>query len=424
MITKEQDIPNYKKLFVAIWMILVVSSDIKVTINPYIHWIATFMLMGPVWISALNKRVTVHLIFLLAPSFLLISILISGTNDFPYAVFQTTKLFIILVCTLGFFLFHDRYIKIAFDSMKVASYINTILLMIGAVFLPFAASKMAPNRWGTVLNYPGSLCKIGLFFVVYSVYVLLKKKGGRSSSSLLLLSSLLLILFDGSRTAMLATFGAIVFVLIVILVELKVPIYYYVKIVSKFLILPLVLVLFVSMAFSNKIYNLFSAYASRVVEILNNLKANGIIKGLESSDPTRFQMINDAIKEISRHPIVGTGIGTTTTETIVGPMVVHNTYLQVWADMGILGIISYLVLTLGWVIFLPFFYKKFTLVESIETKAVLINSVFMLIYLAFNGLFHPLSTEWSEWIIFIISYAVFFRFLLGKSDWDRAGVQS
>jgi O-antigen ligase len=127
-------------------------------------------------------------------------------------------------------------------------------------------------------------------------------------------------------------------------------------------------------------------------------------------------MLQTAINAIDDHPLLGTGINTTTTDTSIGPMVVHNTYLQVWADLGMIGLLSYLWIVSGWIFWFPRVLSKIRTLTNIKEQALYYNAIFILCFFAISGLFHPLSTEWSEWIVYIVPYALFWEILRSKQN--------
>ena len=111
----------------------------------------------------------------------------------------------------------------------------------------------------------------------------------------------------------------------------------------------------------------------------------------------------------------------TRVSTEAGPMSVHMTYLQIWADLGIFGLLAYLWVTCGWA---PQLRRAFLAVRSIgsaEERAIYYNAVFILMFFVFSGFFHPVSTEWSEWIAFAIALG-FFSELTGTKAGARKRV--
>ncbi len=107
--------------------------------------------------------------------------------------------------------------------------------------------------------------------------------------------------------------------------------------------------------------------------------------------------------------ILGTGIGTTVTETKVGPMGTHMTYLQVWADLGIAGFLSYIWLVWGWLPWVPRVLRRVRALRDPVERAIYYNALYVLLFFAAAGFFNPLSSEWSEWVLFVVAYALVWR---------------
>jgi O-antigen ligase len=150
----------------------------------------------------------------------------------------------------------------------------------------------------------------------------------------------------------------------------------------------------------------------RVGQLSGVLQEQGF-DGLELADATRFQMLDDAVAAIRSHPVLGSGIITTTTESTVGPQAVHMTYLQVWADLGLLGLIAYVWLVWGWIPWVPAALRRISGMSDPVQRALHHNAIFLLLVYGVIGFFHPLSTEWSEWIIFIVAYAILWPIAAG-----------
>src|SRR5260370_3207894 len=88
-------------------------------------------------------------------------------------------------------------------------------------------------------------------------------------------------------------------------------------------------------------------------------------------------------------------------------MVVHMTYLQVWADMGILGLVGYVWLTWVWLQKIRVLICGIERLPGIQDRAVYFNAIFILFFFLFSSFFHPFSTEWSEWIAFVVALTLF-----------------
>jgi O-antigen ligase len=119
-------------------------------------------------------------------------------------------------------------------------------------------------------------------------------------------------------------------------------------------------------------------------------------------------MWRDAVDQIKSSPVIGTGMGSTQSATSgmitqaagIPAMTVHMSYLQVWADAGILAAASYFMLVVGTLIL---HINRLRRVCPPETWVVIASGVFLLSAIALAGVFHPLSTELSEWVAFIVA---------------------
>jgi hypothetical protein len=445
-------INNWQDVLVWVWTVAVLSADLKVSIYPHIHWLATVMLLVPVFLVMRRRDPGITNIKApIVPSVLLvIAVIISSFNSlhFFYGLVQSGKLIAILIWAYSFFIIWPKYAHIAFKGFIAAAYLNAVLLIFGIFLLPSAAHQMAIGRWGTILNYPGSLDKVGLLIFTYAAYMVIAAKPFSFKHDLLLCFSSLIIYFDGSRTGSLALLGGILFTLFICFLKCKT------WDVLKHT-LQRVAYLFISLAvfwaiilFSIQIINHTNTSLTQIpgqeqksptsveekfiqppqgFDRINETVADttneevgttneevgttkdGIFQKLAARDPARFKMLQDGLAAVMAHPVFGTGIGSTKSETNVGPMVIHNTYLQVWADLGLLGLIAFIILVLGWIPFLPEAYRRIQELPNPENRAVYYTAIFMLCYFAYNGLFHPLSTEWSEWVTFIIPYALYWE---------------
>lgn len=122
-------------------------------------------------------------------------------------------------------------------------------------------------------------------------------------------------------------------------------------------------------------------------------------------------MFKSAIEKIYSNPYFGTGAFTTVGVYEDGSsMVVHNTYLQLWGDFGLLGILGMALMLLGWLALIPKIMKQIQINKDMTENVLVCSSILMLTYFIGNGLFHPYSTELAEWIIFIIPLAYCYNF--------------
>ncbi len=392
-----------------LWILVILFADLKVTVHPYIHWVMFALLVFFILPFLFKMRFSIRFNFVIFNACLfLTSILLVGFISINpiYEIEQVIKLTIILIG--GWMLFSSSQFPLTtvLNAFKSAVYINVILLFCGAIISPVFAHEMAIGRWGTVLNYPGSLWRLGIAVFILSAYGYFISGFRNFHYGVLLLSSLLLIFFDGSRTGILIFIIGVLFLGLVLLLEKRIKLKKTVVLtVGTLLVIPIIV-------FPLNLLGIEGA--GRFVSNINTIKNTQY--SFERIDPARFKMLKTVINEIGEHPFVGKGIGSTRTNTPVGPMVVHMTYLQVWADMGILGFVSYIGVAWGWIIWLPKIVRQIRGLSYCSERAVCYNAIYLLIVFGISGLFHPLSTEWSEWILFLFPYSILIRLLNNRTD--------
>jgi len=411
-------VPRRVSLIICIWTIIILSADIKVSVNPHIHWIVTGLAI--ILIIPYIRQLKIHIprLYLISAGLFIFSVLIAAfRSTYPlYDIVEAAKLGVILFGAMAFFNSHKEYTHISFKGFTLSAYINCALIIMGIAFLPILAKEMELGRWGTILNYPGSLWRVGIAIFVYSGYLVYKTRFRNLSHIILLLSSLILIVFDGSRTGMLLLPFGLAYVVTIPMYEKKMK--------SISIAFAFIIALIVGFA----LIILWSHYSplsqvkpgqqlgapSRISSLIESAGkgiwgAGQTPEELAANDQIRITMLKDVIAAIKLHPLFGTGIGSTKSMTRLGLMVVHITYLQVWADIGLLGFLSYLLLVLGWVYRAPEAFKKIRCMTNESDRALYYNTIFMLFFFTIAGVFNPLSTEWSEWITFIIPYVLFMQ---------------
>ncbi|GIW24933.1 O-antigen ligase [Meiothermus sp.] len=400
---------------VGLWAFILLAADIKVSIHPQIHWIATFLvfiLALPLLVRLKYSLVApIKLFALLMSMFLVASVLlVSLTSENPfYGLIQSEKLSFILLGAFPLLLGNSRLAKLGISAIPVAVFSNFVLLVLGfATSSVFAQLMTGDSRWGTFFNYPGSLWRVGILVIVFAVYTLLHKPR-RTYFALLLAAALALIYFDGSRTGALLLFLALVFSAGIILFERRK------RLLAGAIGVVTILLILGMLGFINNVELFKQILPQRAV-----LTFEAIFMGnYEEADHTRYEMLQVAQRQIRQNPLWGIGVGNTRVDTNEGSIVVHNAYLQVWADLGIMGLIAYVGLVLGWLIWFPSFFRHVRQRGDPIERGLYYNVVFMLFFYAFSGLFHPLSTEWSEWITFILPYALFAQ-ALSKDEVESA----
>jgi O-antigen ligase len=387
-----------------VWAIALLATDVKQSI-PYVHWVLSALavvlilpyLLRVRWKTRFPAR---------APAWLLVFAVclpaIYGAKMI-YSFAEAAKLTVILLGAISIFVALSPLAHYAFRGFVVSVSINLLLLAGGFLGLG-TAEIMFAGRWGTILSYPGSLWRVAVTVWVFAAYLSIKRRSVPYWG--LLAGSTVLIYLDGARTAILLLLAGALYLVFVLANEA-------VQFKRALFVGGLgVGIVAVGVAYSGIISGRGGSEqgpgVGRVQQLTTSVAQQGI-EGLDAADVIRFQMWKDVVEAIQAHPLLGTGIGTTTSETVVGPMVIHMTYLQVWADMGLLGLTAYVWLMWGWIVLAPTVLRRVRALSDPTLKALYYNSVFLLLVYGLAGCFHPLSTEWSEWIIFIVPYALFWE---------------
>jgi O-antigen ligase len=405
------------------WAVLMLATELKVSL-PYVHWIVSALALGVLWPYLVETKCAQNFPAQVPARLFVAAICLPAIYGSPalYSLAEAAKLAIILLGATAIFVSRSRLALHAFRGFIIAVAINFILLM-GGYFGLGTAEEMAANRWGTLISWPGSLSRVAGSVWVYAAYLVIKR---RSPSALALLAaSTFLVYVDGSRTVLLLLLLGAVFVVIVLAAEagqLR-------RSLLRFLFIAtigfgvLLMAIQYSGVLSGETTVEDQGAIGRFRLLVNTFEASGV-DNLGSADVVRYQMLQDVFEAIRAHPILGTGIETTVTETKAGPMGTHMTYLQVWADLGLVGFLSYIWLVWGWVPWVPRVLRRVrTLPDPVE-RAIYYNALYVLLFFAAAGFFNPLSTEWSEWVLFIVAYALVWRMARPLESGERAGPRS
>lgn len=390
-------------LFLAIFLFL--QADLKVSINPYIHWfvafitIAVLVLLGTKSIWKMN--VPFQVLLTLVPFGMLLNFfLIRGSW---YDIGQAVKILLIFSSVIVFYNFFNRYIYIK-NALVVSLFVNVMFLLL-AIILNFPTAKImtGDGRWGTIFNFPGSLAKVGMLTLIYGLYGLIASKNRRLYYLLVLSCSLITIIMDGSRTALLGSALCVVLMFAILIME------YYGKQKHKSLKRTS---LFLATIFLSGVifYNIGGSVSERTIQFVSNIFSGDTQNGLKESDATRYSMLKTGMQAIAEHPYIGTGMGTTVAQISSGDLItVHLSYLQLWGDAGIIAFAFYVILCLYglYTAFLGVYNGK--KIIELDKRAFIYSMSVAVAYYIFNGFFHPFSTEWSEWIIFIMAVGVIIR---------------
>jgi len=100
----------------------------------------------------------------------------------------------------------------------------------------------------------------------------------------------------------------------------------------------------------------------------------------------RLSYWREAINVISRHPLAGVGLGNYPFFKSISP---HNSYLQIWAEMGILGLVSFACLS----------FKTLATQEETQNNALWIGSLAFLIHNLVDFTFFQPQISLLWWVV-------------------------
>lgn len=267
--------------------------------------------------------------------------------------------------------------------------LNIFLISCGLLGIEAAAKLTGYLRGSTLLNYAGSLYKVGLILLPYLIWDLINYKGKILTNLILLIMSIYVILFDGSRTGIICMMLIFCFYATLLMIRFIRTL----KLSYKSLFGNLFLILAVGMICSKFKENIIQSNAYvRIAKTASLLLTHNMYDFLIYADSIRGYMILDAIATIKdNYVFLGNGFQTTMTNGIV----IHNAYLQIFADLGLMPALCLLL-----IIFQPIIigFKK---VRN-ESSGFIIPSLMLLIVFSLTLMFHPFSVQVSDWALYII----------------------
>jgi len=208
---------------------------------------------------------------------------------------------------------------------------------------------------------------------------------------------------DGSRTSMILAIPVPVFAVLCLVADRR---------TQRLWVLALVLIIpmyefrdmLVTIESGNPLY--------RVQQTIEKLCAGDF----EDADGARYQLAEHAMQLIRSAPVLGSGLGAARlgSDHQSGYQVVHNAYLQLWAESGLLGLIATICLMWCWTGRALQAYQCIRTIGDMRSRAFHYNMLFMLLYSGLSCMSQPFGTECSDWIIWLGSYAAIYSLPLRK----------
>ena len=321
------------------------------------------------------------------------------------------KLSLILLVGLPMLAARARLAQSVFYGLLGAVWINFALLLYGVLTGGPMAGMMMLGRWGTMLNQPGALWRLAISVWFFAGYLTITRRS--AATCLLLLVSTALIFLDGARTGIFLLLLECLLLVLVLAVERG-------RIRLVMFALPAGAIAYAMIVSLSGGLSEVAVWAklgglARVGELLTNVQALGI-GGLAESDESRTRMFQDVVHAISNHPFFGSGMESTQSIGLAGPQNIHMTYLQVWANLGLLGMITYTWLTWGWLRWLPRVLRILREEEDDHARALHYNAAVTLLVFGIAACTYPLGSEWSDWIYFLVAYALLWDFVRAPKE--------
>lgn len=262
---------------------------------------------------------------------------------------------------------------------------------------------LGDGRVGTVLSGPGALWRTVTFLLSYCLLAaLLANRRATIMRALVGLTlSVLAIWCDGSRTALVI----LPFALFVV------ALWQFSAVQARRLLVAGIGIFCVVAVGGLAIFEGLEQHAalSRLISIFS---FNGsAVEVLEEWDWARLQGIRTAVDAICQSPFVGNGLLTTVVDVDnaanvdFDTQVVHNSYLQVWGDLGFLGVLAFVAIVWSW---LPEMKRTVgaRLPQPMHCTCLRYASLVTLLVFGLSFLLHPLTVTLNDWIAFVGPCAV------------------
>ena len=392
--------PSLFYSFLGVWLILVSLESFNEIIFPYADVLLSVLLFvclcyyakGPLRLSI--------------PQYILVAVIVIGgilSDELVRGVVWGGKLTLIFAVASGINQ-TPRASGVLGRSMIILGIIQFLFCVGSILGISFCSGlTLGDGRLGTVLSSPGSMWRTVLFpFFFFSSYLFLAKQLSPIFLSLGAVAAMTYVIWcDGSRTACFLIPMVFIFIAFQFRHQFR-------KLRFVFLALVAVVAFLFPVIKSSGDF-LDSGPIARLAEI--NVSRNGVFESLAIMDSGRLRMYQSAIEDIAHSPIFGNGLLSTGIRfdhdqtASADSQVTHNAFLQLWGDLGILAVLSFLVIVLSW---LPLMRKSIYQLPKGEPyqSSLVFASLATLSVFTLSFLLHPMTVTWSDWILFVSPFAV------------------
>ena len=392
--------PSIFYLFLGVWLILVSLESFNEIIFPYADVLLSALLfLCLCYYTKGTLRLSV-------PQYILVTVIVVGgilSDELVRGVVWGGKLTLIFAVASGINQ-TPRASGVLARSMIILGIIQFLFCAGSTLGFTFCSGlTLGDGRLGTVLSSPGSMWRTVLFpFFFFSSYLFLAKKKSSIFLSLCGFVAMAYVIWcDGSRTAFF--FIPVVFIFTAFQFRHR---FHKLRIVS-FAFVAVISLVFQGSKSSGDFFD--SGPIARLAEF--NVSRNGVFESLVMMDSGRLRMYQSAIEDIAQSPIFGNGLLSTGIRfdhdhaSLADSQVTHNAFLQLWGDLGILAVLSFLFIVLSW---LPLMRKSICQLPKgdLYRSSLVFASLGTLSVFTACFLLHPITVTWSDWILFVAPFAV------------------
>lgn len=291
-----------------------------------------------------------------------------------------------------------------FRGMQITVLVNGALVILGLAGIEAAVIVSGSGRQSTILSFTGPLAKIGAACLFYYLYMVLGSRRVHLADVAGLAACVMTMWRDGSRTAMMLACPIPLLVLMCLVVERRL---FRIWLLSPLFVAALYVIggLLTGVEEDNPLF--------RIGETFQSLSDGDF----EAADETRYDLTKHAFNLIRERPLLGHGFRTAALGGSLhesGIQVVHNAYLQLWAETGLFGLLAFVALMWGWTLRATTTCRSIIEIPDVRLRAMHYNSLFALLFTGLSYMTHPIGTEWGDWIILSGSYAAIYSLPLKK----------
>ena len=400
-VAAEQPFGRATLALASLWALMLTCAGLR-SLEKYVFWYGTI----PLALALIQHhgRIPWRSIRLvtIGGALLVVAVISTSLTDTTYNLLQAGK-FAAILLVLAPLMTTGKPLGVAMlFGVELGIYLNCALLLLWWFGGSQAAAVVSPGRYGTVLAGSGTLWRMGAISLVWSTLRYLDGSPSNVRNLAAIAAAIGMFVADGSRTGILA----------IGLAGLATA-WYLARQLSGLTRRLASAIVIVSALIGGGVWYIIDAGQS-VNDLGGSLRsvdfADALLSGTDSRvvhDDVRRVMFTDILAEIQTHPLSGSGMGKT--RSLVaggGEMVNHYSYLQMWADTGLLGFVAYMLVVVGVAATaVRRLHKNGSRMNPDGARAAYSGTYLLLCWVMACGL-HAVSTELTEWLMYLAGLAL------------------